>query len=92
MPASWTTRTGPSIVGRLGVALGALCLRAEVMEANLKLVDFGLSKPILDTKGQNQLKTKAGTPMYMAPEILSGQYDEKVDPGARKQSAMGGGS
>jgi calcium-dependent protein kinase len=51
----------------------------DVIEANLKLVDFGLSKPILDTKGKNQLKTKAGTPMYMAPEILTGEYDEKVD-------------
>jgi calcium-dependent protein kinase len=47
----------------------------DLMDATLKLVDFGLAK----TVGKKDLKTKAGTPLYMAPEILKGEYDEKVD-------------
>jgi calcium-dependent protein kinase len=52
----------------------------DLLDATLKLVDFGLAKTV-KTKGSvpQELKTKAGTPMYMAPEILSGAYDEKVD-------------
>ena len=42
----------------------------------LKLIDFGLSKR---TKKNQQMKTIAGTPYYMAPEVLEGQYDSKCD-------------
>lgn len=42
----------------------------------LKLIDFGLSKR---QEGQKKLKTIAGTPYYMAPEVLDGVYDQKVD-------------
>ena len=42
----------------------------------LKLIDFGLSKR---QEGNKKLKTIAGTPYYMAPEVLEGQYDSKCD-------------
>ena len=40
----------------------------------IKLVDFGASEVIV--KKFNQ---RYGTPYYIAPEILTGQYDEKCD-------------
>ena len=42
----------------------------------LKLIDFGLSKR---QNGNKKLKTIAGTPYYMAPEVHQGQYDSKCD-------------
>lgn len=45
-------------------------------EDELKLIDFGLSKR---QEGNKKLKTIAGTPYYMAPEVLEGQYDSKCD-------------
>lgn len=42
----------------------------------LKLIDFGLSKQQNDSQ---KLKTIAGTPYYMAPELIAGNYNEKVD-------------
>jgi len=44
----------------------------------LKIIDFGLSKQQV---GGQKLKTIAGTPYYMAPEMLDGNvpYDSKVD-------------
>ena len=42
----------------------------------LKLIDFGLSKR---QQGQKKLHTVAGTPYYMAPEVLDGTYDSKCD-------------
>lgn len=41
---------------------------------SVKLIDFGLAKAI--TKSQ---KTIAGTPYYMAPEVLLQQYSYKAD-------------
>ena len=43
----------------------------------LKIIDFGLSKQ--QAKEGQKLKTIAGTPYYMAPEIMDGHYDSKVD-------------
>lgn len=44
---------------------------------NIKIVDFGLAKKFF--KGQ-MLKTFAGSPLNMAPQILKGHmYDQKVD-------------
>ena len=45
-------------------------------EDELKLIDFGLSQR---TRGSKKLKTVAGTPYYMAPEVLEGHYDYKCD-------------
>lgn len=42
----------------------------------LKIIDFGLSckfKPGVD------LKTKAGTPYYVAPQVLQGKYNQACD-------------
>ena len=43
---------------------------------NIKIIDFGLS--ILKDKTQ-KLHTILGTPYYMAPEVLKGDYNEKCD-------------
>jgi calcium-dependent protein kinase len=43
----------------------------------IKLIDFGLSKKSKDKF--NQLQTIAGTPYYMAPEVLEGEYNFKCD-------------
>lgn len=42
----------------------------------MKLIDFGLSKR---QQGKKKLHTVAGTPYYMAPEVLDGTYDSKCD-------------
>lgn len=41
----------------------------------IRLIDFGLSK--ISANGTE--RHIAGTPYYMAPEVLNGQYDSKVD-------------
>lgn len=47
------------------------------IDANvLKLIDFGLSASI--TPGKN-FTTKAGTPYYVAPQVLEGSYNESCD-------------
>lgn len=61
----------------------------------LKIIDFGLSrtfntndwvlKELPSDDGNRRrktwavLKTKAGTPFYIAPEVLTGNYNEKCD-------------
>ena len=46
------------------------------INSSLKLIDFGISiKFEKDTK----LKGKTGTILYIAPEVISGSYDEKCD-------------
>jgi calcium-dependent protein kinase len=41
----------------------------------IRLIDFGLSK----IRKERLEREIAGTPYYMAPEMLEGRYDEKVD-------------
>lgn len=43
-------------------------------DGEVRLVDFGLAK---DTK--HHMHTYAGTPYFMAPEVLSGDYTHKCD-------------
>ena len=40
-----------------------------------KLIDFGLSK----SNKKNNMTTVAGTPFYMAPEVLNQNYTSKAD-------------
>eukprot|EP00930_Biecheleria_cincta_P018147 TRINITY_DN1422_c0_g2_i1.p1 TRINITY_DN1422_c0_g2~~TRINITY_DN1422_c0_g2_i1.p1 ORF type:complete len:474 (+),score=104.49 TRINITY_DN1422_c0_g2_i1:286-1707(+) len=52
-------------------------LENETASAAIKVIDFGLAKH--HPPGDAPLKTKAGTPYYVAPEVLKGQYGEKCD-------------
>lgn len=45
-------------------------------EAELKVCDFGLSQHL---EPGRHLHALAGTPYYMAPEVLDGDYEEKCD-------------
>lgn len=44
---------------------------------NIKLIDFGLSK--LLNASTERMNTKLGTPYYVSPEILMGDYDKNCD-------------
>ena len=49
--------------------------------SDIKVIDFGLSK-ICYTKNTGKierLKTRAGTPYYISPEVLAGNYDKSCD-------------
>ncbi|CAD8065616.1 unnamed protein product [Paramecium sonneborni] len=43
-----------------------------------KLIDFGLSVKY-DSFSYNKLKAGVGTPVYLAPEVIEGTYNEKCD-------------
>jgi calcium-dependent protein kinase len=45
-------------------------------DSNLKLIDFGVSKHF---KKNEILLERVGSPYYIAPEVISGNYDEKCD-------------
>lgn len=47
-----------------------------IRKTDLKLIDFGLSKRLAPGEFAS---TKAGTPYYVAPEVLEGRYAEKSD-------------
>jgi len=50
-------------------------LKSNDPNAEVKVVDFGLSKEIND----NKFATNIGTAYYVAPEVLSGKYTYKCD-------------
>lgn len=45
-------------------------------ETEIKIIDFNLSKGKID---KTNMKSVLGTPFYMAPEVIVGNYDEKCD-------------
>eukprot|EP00933_Yihiella_yeosuensis_P071794 TRINITY_DN80028_c0_g1_i1.p1 TRINITY_DN80028_c0_g1~~TRINITY_DN80028_c0_g1_i1.p1 ORF type:complete len:566 (+),score=134.61 TRINITY_DN80028_c0_g1_i1:90-1787(+) len=47
-----------------------------INKSTLKIIDFGLSTRFEDGK---VLSTKAGTPYYVAPQVLQGKYDKSCD-------------
>jgi tRNA A-37 threonylcarbamoyl transferase component Bud32 len=49
----------------------------ESPDANLKLIDFGVSCKHL--KGSKKMKDTLGTPYYIAPEVILRNYDKKCD-------------
>lgn len=53
-----------------------LLLENNKQDSMLKIIDFGTSKKF--AKGK-KMTEKLGTPYYIAPEVLSGSYDEKCD-------------
>ena len=44
--------------------------------SDIKLIDFGLSRKYLN---DDDLHSVVGSPFYVAPEVLEGNYDEKCD-------------
>ncbi|KAJ3307017.1 hypothetical protein HDV03_003344 [Kappamyces sp. JEL0829] len=56
-----------------------LLMSSNEADAEVKLSDFGLST-MMNSETENLMKTKCGTLMYCAPEILRGeQYTKSVD-------------
>lgn len=55
----------------------------KIEDNTLKVIDFGIAKTFPKPKegedGPMCLTTKAGTAYYIAPEVLSGKYNEKCD-------------
>ena len=45
---------------------------------DLKIIDFGLSK-IMEGGKLQRMRTRAGTPYYISPEVLAGNYDVSCD-------------
>lgn len=50
--------------------------KESIDKSQLKVIDFGLACKFAD--GQ-VLTTKAGTPYYVAPQVLAGKYDKSAD-------------
>ena len=48
-------------------------------DSPIKVIDFGLSILFDDANNKNSqkvsMKTRAGTPYYISPEVLAGSYD-----------------
>eukprot|EP00913_Durusdinium_trenchii_P028730 g26945.t1 len=56
--------------------LDTLFTQAPIDQNQLKLIDFGLSSVVSTGKA---MSTKAGTPYYVAPQVLQGHYDHLCD-------------
>lgn len=53
-----------------------ILLVSNEKDSDVKLIDFGLSRKYSKTE---KMHTILGTPYYVAPEVLKGEYDEKCD-------------
>lgn len=51
--------------------------KGPIDKSVLKLIDFGLSACFQE--GGKPMSTKAGTPYYVAPQVLQGKYDNSCD-------------
>jgi calcium-dependent protein kinase len=49
----------------------------EADDSPIKIIDFGLSRH--DTQNFGVMKTKVGTPYYVAPEVLNREYTKSCD-------------
>ncbi|ETW05679.1 CAMK/CDPK protein kinase [Aphanomyces invadans] len=47
--------------------------------AELKVIDFGLSRTDVGGSGDSFMTTRVGTPYYIAPEVLGRHYDKSCD-------------
>lgn len=47
--------------------------------SEVKLIDFGLSKRFSEEQEMEKMHTVVGTPYYVAPEVLKGNYDKSCD-------------
>jgi len=52
-------------------------LASKAEDAPIKIIDFGLSR--YDVAPGNMMRTKVGTPYYVAPEVLNKNYDKSCD-------------
>jgi len=48
-------------------------------DAEIKMIDFGLSKRFAATEQVKKMHTVVGTPYYVAPEVLRGNYGRECD-------------
>lgn len=49
-------------------------------DGRIKIIDFGLSKHIFHANGRgSRLATVVGSPYYLAPEVLEGDYSIQCD-------------
>jgi calcium-dependent protein kinase len=53
-----------------------LLFESNSLNANLKVIDFGTSRKF---DNNTRMTKKLGTPYYIAPEVLSENYNEKCD-------------
>jgi len=55
--------------------------RPDVTPANLRMVDFGYAYQLDKSKPPSEtlMTTKVGSPFYMAPEVIAGEYNETCD-------------
>lgn len=59
------------------VKLENVLFRNSSPSSSIVLVDFGISRPFHDSR--RLMTAKVGSPWYLAPEQIKGQYDEKID-------------
>ena len=53
-----------------------MLLLNDNIDSNIKIIDFGASRMFIDNKPLNE---RFGTPFYIAPEVVKGNYNEKCD-------------